>query len=262
VLQVAGAVAKFHANRLEVGHLALEQVSLDATIGQNVLTVMPLLAKLSGGRVDARLTLDGSKASPAASVDFKISDLQLGPLVQKGTAPPPMEGILQARVRISGQGSSVHQVAASANGTVTAQMTVGALRESFAELTNVDLRGLGLLLVKNKRDVPVRCAIARFKAQDGTLTAQDLVMDTDPVLITGAGQIHLDSEVLDLAIRGSPKKMRMFRFRTPVLVAGTLAHPSIHISVKNSHFMFADRGQAEDLDCTALLAGDSLNARQ
>jgi AsmA family protein len=262
VLHAAGAVAKFHANQLEAGHLALEEVSLEATIGQNVLTVKPLLAKLSGGRVEARLTLDGNKEIPAANVDFRISDLQLGQLAQKGTAPPPLEGVLQAWVRISGQGSSVHQVAASATGTVTAQMTVGALRESFAELTNVDLRGLGLLLAKNQRDVPVRCAIAKFKAQDGVLTAQDLVMDTDPVLIAGEGQIHLDSEVLDLAIRGSPKKLRLFRFRSPVLVEGTLAHPSIHISVKHSHFMVADRGQAEDVDCSALLAGPSLSALQ
>jgi uncharacterized protein involved in outer membrane biogenesis len=257
VLHSAGVVATFHASRLEVGHLALEEVSLNATVGQNVLTVMPFLGKLSGGRVDARLTLDDSKATAAASLDVRISDLQLGPLVQKGTAPPPLEGILQARVRISGQGRSVHQVAASANGTVTAQMSGGALRESFAEMTNVDLRGLGLLLAKDRRDVPVRCAVAKFKAQDGVLMAQNLLMDTDAVLINGEGQIHLDSEVLDLAIRGSPKKLRLLRFSSPVLVAGTLAHPSIRISVKHSHFMLADRGQADDVDCTALLAGGS-----
>jgi hypothetical protein len=97
--------------------------------------------------------------------------------------------------------------------------------------------------------------MARFKVQDGTLSALELVADTDPVLITGEGQIHLDSEALDLAIRGNPKSLRLFRLQSPVLVQGTLAHPAIHIPVKHSHFMLADRGQAKDVDCAALLAG-------
>jgi len=254
VLHAEGAVAKYQATRLEVGHLALENLSLEATIGKDVLTVGPLAATLSGGRIAAHLTLDGSKTVPAANVDIRITDAQLGQLFTKDVASPPVEGSLQAHISIAGLGRSVHQVAASATGTVAAQMTGGALRKSFAEMTNVDLRGLGLMLAKDKQDVAVRCAIAKFKAQDGTLTAQALVADTDPVLITGAGQIHLDSEALDLAIRGNPKGLRLFRLRSPVLVQGTLAHPSLHIQVKDSHFMLADRGRAEDVDCTALLA--------
>jgi uncharacterized protein involved in outer membrane biogenesis len=255
VLHVEGAVAKYHASHLEVGHVTFENVSLDATIAKDVLTVAPVTATLSGGQLIAHLTLDGSKAMPAANVDIRIADTQLGQLFKKDAGSPPLEGSLQARIRVAGLGMSIHQVAASATGTVTAQLTGGALRESFAELTDADLRGLGLLLVKSKHEVPVRCALARFKAQDGTLTAQDLVADTEPVLITGEGEIHLDSEALDLAIRGNSKSLRLFRVRSPVLVQGTLAHPLIHIPVKHSHFMLADRGSAEDVDCAALLSG-------
>jgi uncharacterized protein involved in outer membrane biogenesis len=255
VLRAEGAAVKYHADQVQVGHLPFDEVSLDATIGGDVLTVAPLLAKLSGGRVNAHLILDGRQQIPAANLDFKITNLQLSQLVHQKTDPPPMEGIVQARVRITGKGRSVHQVAASANGTVSAQMPLGALRKSLAELTDVDLRGLGLLLTKNEQDVPVRCAIAHFKAEDGTLTAQDLIVDTDPVLITGAGQIHLDSEALDLNIRGNPKSLRFFKLRTPVLVQGTLAHPAIHIPVKHSRLMLADPGRAKDVDCAALLTG-------
>ncbi|HEY6455533.1 MAG TPA: AsmA family protein [Steroidobacteraceae bacterium] len=255
VLHAAGAAVKYHADQVQVGRLPFAALALDATIGQNVLTVAPLVAKLAGGRVTAHLTLDGNNAVPAAKVDFRITDLQLGQLLHSNSGPPPIEGIVQAQVRISGKGRSVHQVAASANGTMTAQMPLGALRKSFAELTNLDLRGLGLLLTKNKQDVPIRCAVADFKAADGTLTAQDLVLDTDPVLITGAGQIHLDSETLDLSIRGNPKNLRLLRMLTPVLVQGTFAHPAIHIPVEHSRLMLADPGRAKDVDCARLLAG-------
>ena len=255
VLHVEGAAVKYHADRVEVGRLPFEGVSVDATIGRDILTVAPLLARLSGGRVEAHLTLDGTLEVPTANVDFRVTDLQLGQLVHKDMAPPSVEGIVGARVRITGKGRSVHQIAASANGTLTAQMPLGALRKSFAEATDVDLRALGLLLTKNQQDVPIRCAVAHFKAADGTLTAQDMVIDTDPVMISGAGQIHLDSESLDLSVHGNPKSLRLLRLRTPMLIQGTLAHPVVHFPVKGSRLMLADPGRGKDVDCAALLGG-------
>ena len=77
----------------------------------------------------------------------------------------------------------------------------------MAELTGIDLRGLGLLLTANHKETAIRCATANFKAHEGTLIAQSLIIDTDPVLITGVGQIHLDSEAVDLEIRGHPKSL-------------------------------------------------------
>jgi len=51
----------------------------------------------------------------------------------------------------------------------------------------------------------IRCGITKFQERDGTLVAQSLTPDTDSVLITGASQIHLDSETLDLVVRGSDR---------------------------------------------------------
>ncbi len=189
-----------------------------------------------------------------ANVDLRIKDLQLGQIDHRSSSPPPLEGLMQARVNITGAGRSVHQIAASANGTVQVQIPHGAIRDSIAELTGIDLRGLGLWLSKNKREIPLRCAVAEFKAQDGALTAQNLLVDTDAVLITGEGQIHLDSEALDLVVRGHPKSVRLFRLRTPVLMRGTLSHPAVSIKGSQSTLVIVDPGKAKDADCTALLA--------
>ena len=69
--------------------------------------------------------------------------------------------------------------------------------------------------------------MAAFRAHAGTLTAQTLVMDTDPVLIDGEGTINMDTEGLDLLLRGHPKRVRLLRVRSPLRVRGTLLHPSI-----------------------------------
>jgi uncharacterized protein involved in outer membrane biogenesis len=142
----------------------------------------------------------------------------------------------------------------------------------LAELAGFDLRGLGLMASGNKEDTGVRCGVASFDAQDGRLTAKSLVVDTDPVLITGEGTIDLGSETLDLRLQGRPKQPRL-RARAALLVRGTLRHPSFSIDAKKTAaqaggaialgvlltpvaamLAFVDPGLAKDADCAALLA--------
>jgi uncharacterized protein involved in outer membrane biogenesis len=136
----------------------------------------------------------------------------------------------------------------------------------------LDLRGLGLLAVGNKKDTGIRCGVASFEARKGTLTAQRLLLDTEPVVITGEGTIELDSEALDLRFQGRPKHPTL-RVRSALLVRGTLAHPSLSIEAGKpvaqvggaialgmlltpvaAMLAFVDPGLAKDADCAALLA--------
>jgi uncharacterized protein involved in outer membrane biogenesis len=174
-------------------------------------------------------------------------------------APPPIEGTLRARIMVSGRGSSLHQVAATANGIVTVVIPHGTVRASLTELVGMDLRALGLLVSKDRQEV-LRCAVATFKDHDGTLTAQDFVADTEPVLITGSGRIQFDTEALDLALQGEPKSLRLFHWHSPVLIKGTLSHPSIGVHAQKLEIV--DSGKAKDADCPSLIASaDSEAAR-
>jgi uncharacterized protein involved in outer membrane biogenesis len=266
-------VVNFQVRRLEGSHLSAETVAAKLVIDKGVLVVAPLTGNVLDGKFAARVRLDATSDNPAAEVDLKITDLQLAQLFHKSTAPPPMEGPLRVRITVKGHGSSVHQVAASSNGTVTAVLPHGSLREALAELAGIDLRGLGLLLAKSERQTAVHCGVASFSAKDGTLKAQSLVLDTDAVLITGDGSVHLDSEAVDLVLHGYPKGVRLVRLRAPVLVRGTLAHPTPGIQLGNaaaqtaeavalevvltplaSVLAFVDPGLAKDADCAALLA--------
>jgi len=248
------ALVKFRARRVQVGRIMLSAVSAKLTIDHGVLTVAPLLADVLDGKLAMHLKFDARTDTPAVTADLKISGVQLGQVEHKGSGPAPFEGLMQGRVLITGRGSSLHQVAASANGTVTAALPHGTMRASLAELTGIDLRGLGLLLTKSKQEAEVRCAVASFQAHDGTLSAQTLVVDTEPVLITGEGLIRLDTEALDLTLLGHPKSIRILRLRAPVAVRGSLSHPSIDIHAQHPTLKIVDLGHAKDADCAALLA--------
>jgi uncharacterized protein involved in outer membrane biogenesis len=282
-------VVNFHAQALEAGPVALNTVAAKVTLDHGSIVVAPLSAASRQGKITGELKFDATRDVPAAEVDVKATSLRLGQLARehakspdKGdkpekdaggdTHPPPVDGPLNARVTLKGRGNSVHELASKANGRVTAVLPHGAVRSSLAELAGFDLRALGLIASGNKEDTGIRCGVASFDAKDGLLSSQTLVIDTEPVLITGGGSIDLGSEGLDLRFEGRPKRPRL-RVRAPLLVRGTLRHPSFSIEAKKpaaqaggavalgmlltpvaAILAFVDPGLARDAACAELLA--------
>jgi AsmA family protein len=252
-LRRKNAVVNFRIHELAAGRIVLHGVSGKVTIDDGVLRVDPLSADALEGKANMTAQVDARAKIPTAKLDFKIVGAQLGEVPRSGTAAPAIEGPLTLQAQISGQGKSLHQMAASANGTLTASLPSGTIRDSLAELTGLDLRGLGLLITKSKKEAAVRCGVANFQAHDGVLTAERLIIDTDPVLITGEGTVQLDTETIDFALHGEPKGTRILRMQAPVLIRGTLKHPSVGIEGHDARLKLLDRGHAKDADCSGLM---------
>jgi len=262
---------EFHADTLQMGHVPVRDVATKVKIDLGNIEVGPLSAIVRDGKVTGGVKLDVTQDVPRADLDLRVAHMKLVTSNSNGK-PPPIEGPLQGRISLKGRGNSLHDLAANATGTVTAVLPHGAMRSSFAELAGFDLRGLGLMATGNKGDTGIRCGVASFDVKDGTLTSQRLLLDTEPVLITGEGTINLDSEALDLQLTGRPKHPRL-RVRAPLLVRGTLKHPAFSIEAHKplaqaggaialgvlltpvaAILAFVDPGLAKDSDCGALLA--------
>lgn len=253
VLRRGRAAVKYRARRVAAGRVVLDTLEMKIANDHGELSITPLSAQVMGGKLNGEIKIDTRKEIPAVRLEVRIVDLHLGQFAREKAGPPAIEGPLELRMNLSGQGKSVHDVAAHVDGTVTARLPSGMVRDSLAELTGVDLRGLGLLLTKNQKEVPVRCGVANFQAHDGTLTAQNLVLDTAPVLIIGEGSVHLETETLDLILRGYPKNVRFLQLRSPIAIRGTIKAPSFAIQAHNSKLVLVDPGKAKDADCGALL---------
>lgn len=251
-LRRGDASIDFDAHRFEVGKESLQDVALKLTFERGLVTAAPLTAGLLGGTVSGQVKIDVTQDLPVADVDLALTGLQLDQLPHK-SPQPPLEGSGRARLKFTGHGRSAHEIAASAEGTATFTLPQGTVRASLAELAGMDLRGLGLMLENSKRDTPIRCAVANFEAHGGVFTAHRLVMDTDPVRIDGEGSIHMDTESLDLVLRGEPKSLRVLRLKAPLLIRGTLAHPELSIEKADSKLLLVDRGRGKDEDCAALV---------
>lgn len=266
-------VFNFHARQVELGGHTLQSFAAKLTVNQGIVVVAPLTADVLGGKMAAHARINALTDDPVSELDLTINGLQLGELARHENASPAVEGPMRIRVLVKGHGTSLHRAAASAEGTVTAVVPSGSIRASLAELAGMDLRGLGLLAAKNTEQIPIHCAVASFKARDGILSAQSLLLDTDPVLITGEGTIRLDTEAVDLTLHGHPKRMRLIRLRSPLLIHGTLSHPTpaietgaslaqaaeavalgVLLTPLASVLAFVDPGLTANSDCAALLA--------
>ena len=265
----------YAAQAVNAGKLPLKRVVLGIKLNNGVLHLQPLALEFPQGKLTGIVTVDASQAVPQTDIDVRLFDLHLDQFVaHRQDAQPAFTGAMQARAKLHGSGDSIHRVASTANGNITVVVPHGEVRAAFAELTGINVaRGLGLLLTKDRQQTPLRCGIADFQVHDGTMQAQNLVFDTQDVLITGKGEVRLQPEELELTIKGEPKKLRLLRLRAPIEIRGHLRKPAIGIDAGKTAgqagiataigaifaplaavVAFVDPGLAKDADCAALFA--------
>jgi uncharacterized protein involved in outer membrane biogenesis len=164
--------------------------------------------------------------------------------------------------------------AAAAHGEVSVVVPHGEVRQAFAELMGINAaNGLYLLLSKDQRKTDLRCAAADFSVQHGVMHAKSFVVDTGVVVSQGSGDIDLGGETLNLQLAGKSKKPRILKLWAPILVRGSLAHPTVGVDkVKLAGqgllaaagavvqplvaiVPFLTGGGAHDVDCAKLLDG-------
>ena len=268
------ADVRFDAAAVTAAKMPMKKLSFHLTLDDGRIALDPLAFTLPQGDFAGSVAIDARGAIPQTSIDMKLSNVTLAQFKPQSGKQPPFEGQLLGRIKMHGSGSSVHKTAATADGDLTLVMPKGEMREALAELTGIDVsRGLGLILTKDQRNTEVRCGVANLKAADGDLRVATLLIDTTNMLVTGQGDINLQSEALDLSLQGKPKKARVLRLRTPILVRGTLLQPKIGVEPGKlaaqtggavvlgalltpvaALLAFVDGGLAKDANCAALMA--------
>jgi len=254
-------------------NLPLRQVSLGAKLDHGLLTLSPINFDFPQGRLTGSAVINARNAVQTDAVDLRVTGVQLQEFLGKGAGPPPLEGVLDARAKLTGTGDSVHKAAASSDGEVTLVIPRGVIRQAFAELLGIDAsKGLFMLLSKNDHQTDVRCAVADFRVHNGVMQADQIVLDTGVVLVNGQGDINLNSETINLSFTGKPKQFRLIRINAPIVVSGRLTSPSFGVKIGGAAVQagvatalaaavnpllvilpFVEMGHAHDADCAGLV---------
>ena len=245
------ASGKYRARRLLLSRVEVSELSAPFTIERGLIKAPEVTGNFMGGNFVLHLDADANQTPAHTRIEMALTGLQLAQMPHK-VEPSPYEGSLLLQIHVQGRGDSLHALAARADGDLSAWVSQGTIRASLAELTGVDLRGLGLTLTRSSRDVAVHCAAADFEIHSGVMQPTRFFIDSEPVFITGEGRALLDPETLDLKLRGEPKRLRFLRIKAPVLVQGTLLQPKFRVGAAESGLRLVDRGTPHNADCAAL----------
>jgi AsmA family protein len=252
----------------------MKQVHFHLVLDAGLLTIDPLSFVLDQGKFSGKVRIDARQDVPNTAIDMHIDDVNLSQFKSATMKQAPLDGTLVGRFEFHGTGASLHKFAASSNGAVSVVIPHGQINEAIAELTGINVvSGLGLLLAKDQKEADIRCGIVDFKDQNGRLNTTTVYVDTTTVLITGRGNIDLNSEDLDIALQGDPKKIRFGRLRTPIELHGTLLHPAVGVNSGKlaeqgavaavlgtlltpvaSALAFIDPGLAKNKDCSSVFS--------
>jgi uncharacterized protein involved in outer membrane biogenesis len=265
----------YAADTVKDTFLPLRSARLKLKLDHGLLTVDPLNFDFPQGSLASSISLDARGATPVTSVDARLTNVELKNFIpgSKG-ADAPLEGVMAARVKLTGRGESVHRAAAASNGAITVVIPHGHIRQAFAELLGVNAgKGLGLLLSKNNSQSDVRCGVASFDVVNGQMRARQIVFDTDVVRVNGTGSANLGSETFDLTLKGDSKKFRVTHLFLPITIDGHFRNPQFGVQAGSAVTQggaavalgalftplaailpFVDPGLAKNADCSALMA--------
>ena len=233
VERVRGMDAKVRYRALSViasPTLPLRQVSLGIGLDHGLLTLDPIDFSFPQGRLQGTARIDARHDVQTDAVDMRLTGFAIQNAEPKFQGAAPLDGILDARIKLAGTGDSIHKAAGSSNGEFAVVMPGGTIRQSLAELMGIDAtKGLFMLLSKDPHQTDVRCAVADFKVTNGVMQAQNITFDTGVVLVNGTGTVNLNDESLKLSFKGKPKQFRLVKLNSPILIGGHLSAPTFGI---------------------------------
>ncbi|HEX4158263.1 MAG TPA: AsmA family protein [Rhizomicrobium sp.] len=270
-LRGTNAEVDYTADSVKSRDFPLRKLATHISLENGVLLLKPLAFEFSRGQLAGSVRVDARRPVTVSSMDARLTHVHIEQFIK--SAEKPLSGTVEARAVLSGEGNSVRSAAESADGALTVVIPEGRIRRSLAEWLGVNvISALGLTLSGDTSDAGLRCALVHFQARRGVFTAQQMVMDTDPVLISGAGDIDLRDETMNMTAEAKPKHFQLLHLNVPITVQGSLAHPTV--GVKSGHAIaqagiavvlgflfppaallpFVDADLAKNANCAALVA--------
>lgn len=271
-LQAADADIKFRGARIKTRKLPLENMTTHLKLAKGKLTLDPLNFGVAGGNIVSTISMDANVKNFQTRADVRAKQLELSKLFPGFNLTRGSAGAIGGAAKVTGAGSSVAEILGSMDGDVAVVMNGGSLSELLLRLANLDIQNTAKVLLTGDKQIPVRCMVADFDANDGILETKALVLDSGKENITGSGTINLRDELIDLRLVAHPKDTSLIALRGPILIQGSFEKPSVRpemggvvartvlaaalasIAGPLGLVPLIDLGNAKNHDCDALMA--------
>jgi uncharacterized protein involved in outer membrane biogenesis len=204
-----------------------DQSEIRVALSNGLLTFSVPSTKPAGGEGAATLTISAQEETPTVSLLTTLNHIDYGPLLDSLEITDGITGTMDLEADLNGQGHSIHELAASANGFWKAIALDGKVDKN---LLGFFAFGAGDLLTSffddgGKDDL--NCFISAFDVDDGVGKIRVQVLDTSRFNVAGDGSIDFRDETLDFTFSPSSSLPSLLSFSAPFDVSGKWIDPSV-----------------------------------
>jgi AsmA protein len=210
---------------LTLGRQVWRDVDLALQLADGRLQVNRLRVALPGGPLELFLSADTTRQDVPVSLTLHAPGIPLALLARSAALPGDAGGDLHIESQLKAKGRSIHDLAASLDGSFAATMTHGSLSNAaLIELASTSLQALGIE-VPAQGETAIRCfgIVGSFDAGVGRF--RTIALDTSYLQLDGAGQVDLGAETLALKLHPLAR-ISGSSVSVPVVVEGPLHAPN------------------------------------
>jgi AsmA protein len=241
----AGIVALDAVFEMQVGNLVankakMQDVLVKVTSKKGVVTVAPFQANLYDGKFDGSITLDARDKQPKVRAIKKLTNIQIGPLLQDVAGQDRLLGRGNVNVDMRVTGLSEPEIRRSLNGTFDFRLLDGAVKGvNIAKVVRDASGALSGNRSSGAGDEPNQTDFAEMSGSatvtNGVVSNQDLQAKSPLLRIDGKGTVDLPKDNIDYRLvaelvgslegQGGKGRDQLSGVPIPVKITGSLASP-------------------------------------
>jgi uncharacterized protein involved in outer membrane biogenesis len=209
--------------------LPIESLSGQFHLHDGLLKLTPLDVGFAGGTIAAQITLDARQSVIASRVQADFRQLQLAKLFPHNQTVSKAAGTLGARMDLAGNGDSIADAAAKANGSISAVIADGRISNLIDAASALNGGKVLRVLMGGDKDIEVNCGAVDFDIRNGQGSSKVFLVDTEQTEITGNGNFDLAHERFNLEVAPKPKNPDLLSLRTPIRLYGSFRNPDYEL---------------------------------
>lgn len=232
--------------------LPVQALAFRVLIQDGNVTVKPLtLSVMGGGTIAGEMGIDARTDDPKVKASLRATDIELKNFFRQSRYFDATQGKIQGRVVLAGSGRSLAQVMGTANGHMAFALGGGSVSSLMVSLAGLQIFDALVLYVTGDNRIPIKCAVSRLNFQQGNVTFDRTLLDTQKSVLHVKGQLSLKSQALTAEIDSDPKSFDLLDLHGAVMIQGKLRTPQVSlgrvIPIPTPVF-----GNAKDVPCAGL----------
>src|SRR6185437_11196357 len=211
-------------------YLPVQALAFRVLLNNGVAKMTPIkLALIGSGSITGELGLDARTDTPKVHANLTGTGIELKTFFRNSRFFDTTQGGVQGRVNLVGTGRSLAHVMGTATGDVELALGGGSVSSLMVSAAGLQLFDALILYVTGDKRIPILCAAGRVNFQNGTVTFDRTLLDTQKSILYVNGTVGLQNQAVHVEVKAEPKSFDLLDLHGPVAVTGKIRDPQISL---------------------------------